>query len=228
MKSCFSRKGENPFRDCIESCKCFHAELNCSAYLFRREFHRFHELWSSSAGQIIDSFAEKMEPDTCSVLCMIMGRSSKIQLRPFHRYYLLFVRNQKLRYQQNRTKFFSYLYTTFTIVSHSITIAFDSCFKKLALLSRVQISPPHSLRVLFSSHSPSFSLLFWSRWPPIPEVLTQSEKEVNYRNSLGNWSLIFLRECYRTFSFCMDQETAQRYITSPWKHSPNWRPSWQV
>ena len=90
----------------LKSCKCFHAELNCSAYLIRREFHRFHELWSSSAEQIIDSFAEKMEPDTCSVSCVIMGRSSKIQLRPFHRYYLLFVRNQKLRYQQNRTKFF--------------------------------------------------------------------------------------------------------------------------
>ena len=62
----------------------------------------------------------------------------------------------------------------------------DKRFKKLAPLSRLQISPPDSLRVLFSSHSLSsffffllfFSLLFWSRWPPIPEVLTQSEKEV--------------------------------------------------
>ena len=90
----------------LKSCKCFHAELNCSAYLLRREFHRFHELWSSSAEQTIDSLVGKMEPETCSVPNVIMGYSNKIQLRLPHRYYLLFVRTQKLRYKQHCTKFF--------------------------------------------------------------------------------------------------------------------------
>lgn len=47
------------------------------------------------------------------------------------------------------------------------------------------------------------------------QVLTQLEKELNGRNCVGNWSLIFLRYATERFCFFLDLETAQHYVTLP-------------